>query len=44
MYTLNEQDYTQLMNYLGELPAKYANPIISFLSSKKVEEKKAKKK
>jgi len=30
--TINEQDYTKLQTYLGDVPAKYANPIIGFLA------------
>ena len=38
---LNEDQIKELENYLGELPMKYANPIIQFLAKnlKEVEEK-----
>lgn len=40
---LNEDQIKELENYLGELPMKYARPIIQFLNNnlKEVEEKKS---
>lgn len=39
MITLNEQQIKDLEIYLGELPAKYANPIFKFLETIKQEQK-----
>lgn len=33
-FTIDEQTYTGLMNYLGEVPSKYANPVITTLIQK----------
>ena len=30
-YTINAQEHQALLNYLGDVPSKYANPIISQL-------------
>jgi hypothetical protein len=30
-YTINAQDHQGILNYLGDVPSKYANPIISQL-------------
>lgn len=33
-FTVDEQTYNQLLNFLGEVPSKYANPIIQALVTK----------
>ena len=36
-FTIDEPAYRALMNFLGEVPSKYANPIISALDQKERE-------
>lgn len=31
MYTIDQNTHAQIMTYLGELPAKFANPLINQL-------------
>jgi hypothetical protein len=32
--SLDEKTYIQIMNYLGDVPSKYANPLIQLLNQK----------
>ena len=40
-FTIDQQTYNGMMNYLGEIPAKYANPMITTLIQKEQEALKA---
>lgn len=36
MITITEQELKNILTYLGDLPAKYANPLISFFQTKEL--------